>query len=97
MLRPSGSVGELDVLVVVEDEGKTPLSGDCAASGRAATRQSVRSNNVFVLRDEDMMFSSPKSRGRTDVDCRSECDHCTERAAANRALGKGRAQPRFGR
>ena len=97
VVRPSGSVAEMEVLVAVEDEGNTPLSGDWAVTGRAATTQRVRSNNVFVLGNEDMMFSSAKWRGRTDVDCRSECDHCTERSAANRASGKGRAHPRFGR
>ena len=62
VFRPSGSVGELGVL---EDGDNTPLSGDCAVRGRATTRQSVRSNNVFVLGNEDMMFSSPKRHGRT--------------------------------
>jgi hypothetical protein len=30
-VRPRGSLGEVDVVVVVDGDGKTPLNGDCAA------------------------------------------------------------------
>ncbi|HUE17450.1 MAG TPA: hypothetical protein VMR25_25075, partial [Planctomycetaceae bacterium] len=60
--------------------------------------ESVRRNNVFVLRNEGMMFSGAKSRGRTDVDCRSKCDSLYRtRLRQIGRQGKAARHPRFGR
>lgn len=70
VVRPSGSLGALDVLVVEED-GNTLLNGDCAVIGRLEEKARTRSKKVLEYEDEDedededMMFSSPKRHGRT--------------------------------
>ena len=51
VVRPSGSVGELDVLAVVEDEGNTPLSGDCAVTGRASNKTKSQKQQRLRLRE----------------------------------------------
>jgi hypothetical protein len=65
-VRPSGSLAELDALVVEED-GNTLLNGDCAVIGRLEEKARTRSKKFLETEneDEDMMFSSPKRHGRT--------------------------------
>ena len=87
-----------DVLVVVEEDGNTPLSGDCAVTGRASNKTKSQKQERLVLGNEDMMFSGPKSRGHAHVDCRSKCDSLYRtRPQLIVAPGKRRAHPRFGR
>ena len=53
-MRPRGSLGEVDVVIeadVEEEEGNTPLSGDCAAQERVPTRR--MSSKVLGEQDWD--------------------------------------------
>jgi hypothetical protein len=87
-VRPSGSLGALDVLVVEED-GNTLLNGDCAVIVRLQEKARIRSKKVLENEneDEDMMFSSLKRHGRTQSFAARSEFHCIEMSYGNLDAG----------
>ena len=80
-------------MLVVEEDGNTLLSGDCAVIVRLQEKARIRSKKVLENEDEDedededMMFSSPKRHGRTQSFAARSEFHCIEMSYGNLDAG----------
>ena len=96
VVRPKRSLGELDVpAVVVDEDGNTPLSGDCALPGKVARKEKARSS--IVLRNEDMMFSGRKAQGRIAAICARRVNSLYRNERGNSDARMRPRYPRLGR
>src|ERR1700674_1606706 len=89
VVRPRGSLGELVVVVVAEEDGNTPLSGDWAFRGTEVRKERRRKN--IALGKEGMIFlqSEPVGAWAQAGTARSVV-HCIEMNCGSLAVRKGR-------